>query len=165
MKMRQPGLLPAGDGLRLGTPASLRLPISGCGRVGQGRGMSVSRREVRPLPLRAPWLLWSHARTSRRQPVGPAGLLARGGVGQGDSWLAGWRAVGGGVHARQRFPVQRFSCACGWSARGGAERSRRGGAPAGRGPEPGRAGAGMPLFFSALLALLLVALSALFLGR
>lgn len=34
-------------------------------------------------------LLWSHACTSRRQPVGPAGSLARRGVGQGDSWLAG----------------------------------------------------------------------------
>ena len=39
------------------------------------------------------------------------------------------------------------------------------GEPAGRGPEPGRAGAVMPLFFAALLALLLVAVFALFLGR
>lgn len=68
------------------------------------------------------------------------------------------------MHARQRFLVRGPSCACGCSACGGAERSGRGGAPAGRGPEPGRAGAGMPLFFSALLALLLVVLSAL-LGR
>ena len=123
---------------------------------------------------------WSHAFTSRKQPVGPAGSRASGGAGQGDGWLAGWRAAGGGAQARQRFLAQRSPCACCWSARGGAARSWRGGrregvvprqgggrsqAGPGPGPEPGRAGAGMPLFFSALLALLLLGLSALFLVR
>lgn len=142
MKMRQPGLLPAGDGLRLGSPASLRLPISGCGRVGQGRGMSVSRREVRPLPLLAPRLLWSHARTSRRQPVGPAGSLARGGVGQGDSWLAGWQAVGAGctrANASQSsaFPARAAGRPAAAQSGAGVGGLRQGGgrSQAGQGPE------------------------------
>lgn len=135
-----------------------------------GGGACVSVR-LRAAPHRSPWLSFrSHAFTSRTQPVGPAGSRAPGGARQGDSWLAGGLSGGGGgggAHARQRFLAQRHPCACCRSARGGPARSRRGGrgAPAGRGPEPGWAGAGMPLFFSALLALLLVALSALFLGR
>ncbi|DAA19020.1 TPA: hypothetical protein BOS_18607 [Bos taurus] len=57
---------------------------------------------------------WSHAFTSRKQPVGPAGSRASGGAGQGDGWLAGWRAAGGGAQARQRFLAQRSPCACCW---------------------------------------------------
>lgn len=103
--------------------------------------MSVSPREVRPPPPpRSPLEPRLYFAQAASRPCRIAGA-ERSGAGR---QLAGWRAVGGGVHARQRFLVQRPSCACGWSARGGAERSRRGGAPAGRGPgpEPGRAGPG-----------------------
>lgn len=159
--MRQPSPLPVrGTRERAQTPGSSKPALPGAEGWDQGRGLCVSRREVRP-PLR------SHAYTSRRQLVGPAGSLAGGRSGAGRQ-RADWRAVEGGVHALQRFLVQCCSCACGWSARGGAERSRlgRGGVGPGRaGAGASRAGAGMPLFFSALLALLLVALGAVFLGR
>lgn len=121
---------------------------------------------------------WSHAFTSRKQPVGPAESRASGGAGQGDGWLAGGLRGAGRRRANASSPSVVPARAAGWPAaaqlgaggagagglapRQGGGRSQAGPGP---GPEPGRAGAGMPLFFSALLALLLLGLSALFLGR
>lgn len=138
----------------------------GCAR---GRGLRVSRREARSSALS----FRSHAFTSCRRPVGPAGSRAPGGAGCGDSWLAGGLRGAGRTRANASSPSAVPARAAGRPAAaqreaGSGQRaagSGREGAPAGRGPERGRAGAGMPLFFSAVLALLLVALSALFLGR
>lgn len=82
----------------------------------------------------------SHARSSRTQPVGPAGSWGGAGLGrEAVGWLAGCGRRGSRAHLR--VLAQRFSCARGWSARGGAARIRRRG-PAWRGPGPSRAGPG-----------------------
>lgn len=159
----RPDPLQTREQFRLRPHASPWLRISGHRRVRPGWGVCISPYGVHSPALSFP----SHAFTSGLQPVGPAGERARGGVTR--PLLAG--GLRGAWRTRANASWSRCcSCERGWSAHGGAAGSRRGG-PAGRGPEPGRAGARaragavMPLFFAALLALLLVTLFTLFLGR
>lgn len=110
---------------------------------------------ARSAPQRPP----SGAPPSRSQPVGPAKSLAR--AGRGDSWLADGLLGAERTRANATSPstVPPRAAIRPAAAHRGAYVGR------GAGSRPGLTGAGMPLFFSLLLAFLLVALSALFLGR
>lgn len=94
--MRQPSLLPARRGLRLGSPASPRLRISGCGRVGPGAGHECqSARGPPPAPTTV---------SSGATPVLRAGSQsALPDRWRGEEWgreTAGWLAGCGGRGAR-----------------------------------------------------------------
>ena len=114
-----------GYGLRLRSPASPHFRARKGGSTG-GASVSVGARSALLPPEPRPYFAQAAGRPCRIAVAGRSGAGRQ---------RAGWRAVGGGVHALQRFLVQCCSCACGWSARGGAERSRRGEGG------PGRAGA------------------------
>lgn len=131
------------------------------GRARSGASVSVPTRSC---PQRS---LPSHACTSGWQPVGPARERARGGATRPPlaGWLQGaWRTRANASWSRA-VPVRAAGRPTAeLRGAGGGARLGRGRSQAGPGPGA-RAGAVMPLFFAALLALLLVVLVTLFLGR